>query len=179
MQPRTSRRLGQLRGADDLLIPFGKIFVAPRRDRGFRCFCLFGHRKPKHVRERNEIASRQFGTVEALVPSADCDSTLDIRAHQSSRDERLARRLFGKAAGKLDAAHAAITRVRAISGARYVERRIENVLAMFPSGQSVINDERETRCRARRFSVGKIFAPDRTPSSHSDSCDAGFSIDPP
>ncbi len=29
------RGLGQLRRADDLLIPFGKVFFAPRRDRGF------------------------------------------------------------------------------------------------------------------------------------------------
>ena len=44
-------RLGQLRCADDLLIPLRKILVATRCDRGLRCFCLVGHRKPKHVRE--------------------------------------------------------------------------------------------------------------------------------
>ena len=29
------RGLGQLRRANDLLIPFGKVFIAPRGDRGF------------------------------------------------------------------------------------------------------------------------------------------------
>ena len=55
--------LRHLGGANDLLIPFGKIFIAPRRDGGFGGGSLIGHaRKRENYAWRNEMTSDHFST---------------------------------------------------------------------------------------------------------------------
>ena len=152
-------RFGQLGRADDLLIPFGKIFLAPRGDRGLR---LFWFVRPSEA----ETCTRAKRNRQ---PAFRCEPTDASCARRAMFAQRIP--CFAKAAGKIDAADAAITRVRAASGARHVKCRIENVLAMFSSAQSVIDDQREHDVARARLSVGNIFTPTSHPIYRSDSSD--------
>ena len=78
-----------------------------------------------------------------------------------ARHESVGRRLsaLGVAACEIHAAHRPEPRMAAERGTRNVETRIEDVLAMLPGGQTVINDQREDDIARRGFPVRNIFAP--------------------
>src|SRR5204863_6807575 len=77
------------------------------------------------------------------------------------RDERVRRDFsaLGVTAREIHAAHRAEPRVRTKSRAREIEVRIENVGAMLPRRQSIVDDQREHDVARGRFAVGNIFAP--------------------
>ena len=87
----------------------------------------------------------------AVVPRLRDDSSVlrprNAGASQSeiSRDERLGGRLpaLGVAPGEIHAANCSEARVAAERGAGKVEVRIEDILAVLSSGQTIIDDERE------------------------------------
>jgi hypothetical protein len=109
-----------------------------------------GPRKSSSVFALLENGNRSCGSliIHALWDdSTGICATKNVGASQSeiSRDERLRGRLpmFGRAAGEVHAANCPESRVPAERGPGKVEVRIENILAMLPSRQAVIDDERE------------------------------------
>src|SRR6476659_5058991 len=74
-------------------------------------------------------------------------------------------RAFGVAAGEVDIADDAVTRMGAECRSRVIEYRVEDVLSMFPAAQAVVDDQGDDHVPYYCFSIGDIFAPERAPGS--------------
>src|SRR5262245_423215 len=70
---------------------------------------------------------------------------------------------FGVAAGEVDTADDAVTRMRSECRSRVIECWVKDILSMFPVAQAVVDDQGDDHISCDRFSIGDIFAPERAP----------------
>ncbi len=100
------------------------------------------------------------------LPAVGSDSLI---ARQKCVGRRVA--VLGIAAGELHAANRPILRVWSDRRTGEVERRIENIRAMLPRAQSVIDDQRDHDLPRARASAGQDFRPSARSIVRSDSGD--------